>query len=98
MTTPVMEIVCDWAFRTTFEDIPPRTIEFAKAQVLSIVAAMFAGGRAAFLKPFYRAVRSWGDREEATVVGAGFQTSMRSAGMVNAVAAQALEWEDYLKS
>ncbi|MGQ9476778.1 MAG: MmgE/PrpD family protein [Actinomycetota bacterium] len=97
MTLPVTEMICDWARRTTFEDIPPRTIERAKDQVLSVVAAMFAGSGAAFLRPFYRSVRSWGDREEANVVGAGFQTSMRSAGMVNAVAAQALEWEDYLK-
>ncbi len=98
MTLPVTEILCDWACRTTFEDIPPRTVRCAKEQVLSIVAAMLAGSRAEFLQPLYGAVRSWGDREESTVVGAGFRSSMRSAGMANAVAAQALEWEDYLKS
>ncbi len=98
MTVPVTEMLCDWACRTTFDDIPPRTVRCAKEQVLSIIAAMFAGSRADFLQGLYRAVKSWGDREEATVVGAGFRSSMRSAGMANAVAAQALEWEDYLKS
>ncbi|WP_287153149.1 MmgE/PrpD family protein [Candidatus Solincola tengchongensis] len=98
MKIPVTEILCEWACRTTFEDIPPRTVRCAKEQVLSIVAAMLAGSRADFLQPLYRAARSWGDREEATVVGGGFRSSMRTAGMVNAVAAQALEWEDYLKS
>lgn len=98
MTLPVTEILCEWASRTTFEDIPPRTIQCAKEQVISIIAAIYAGSRVDFLQPLYRAVREWGDREEATLIGAGFKSSMRSAGMANAVAAQALEWEDYLKS
>src|SRR3989442_14058377 len=43
-----------------------------------------------------RAVRSFGDRAEATVIGRNrFTTSARQAAMANSFLAQLLEWEDW---
>jgi len=93
---PVTETLSRWVEGLRFEDIPTRTIECAKEQVIGIVGAILAGSRTEECRPLYAAIREWGDRQEATVVGAGFRSSMRHAGMANAVAAQCLEWEDYL--
>lgn len=98
MILPVTEILSEWAYGLSYDDIPAKTIQCAKEQVLSIVAAIYAGSRTEELQPLYRALASWGEREEATVIGTRLKCSMRNAGMVNAVAAQTLEWEDYLKS
>jgi 2-methylcitrate dehydratase PrpD len=47
-------------------------------------------------RKFAAAVRGFGDRAEATVIGAGpFRTSARHAALLNSVYAQVLEWEDW---
>ena len=98
MTIAVTEIISEWACKLRFEDIPSRTVTCAKEQVIGIAAAIVAGSRTEELQPLYRAIKAWGDKKEATVIGARFKTSMRNAGMANAIAAQTLEWEDYLRS
>ncbi len=98
MTVPVTRILSEWAAGLTFEDIPKKTVRCAKEQVVSILAAIYASSRTETCRPLYAALASWGDREESTVVGAGLKSSMRHAGMANAFAAQALEWEDYLQA
>jgi len=51
MTLPVTEILCEWASRTTFEDIPLRTVQCAKEQVISIIAAIYAVAGPIFSNP-----------------------------------------------
>src|SRR5207244_6138899 len=47
-------------------------------------------------RKFARAVQGFGDRPEATVIGARpFRTSVRHAALLNSVFAQVLEWEDW---
>jgi 2-methylcitrate dehydratase PrpD len=47
-------------------------------------------------RKFARAVRSFGDRPEATVIGPNpWRTSVRHAALLNSVSAQILEWEDW---
>ncbi len=93
---PVTETLSAWVAGLKFEDIPPKTIACAKEQIVGITAATLAGSRTEECRPLYAALREWGDKAESTVIGAGFKSSMRHAGMANAVAAQCLEWEDYL--
>ena len=95
---PVTGILSTWAAGLRYRDIPEKTIQCAKEQVVGITAAILAGSRTEELQPLYRAIESFGDRKESTLIGRGAMTSMRHAGMANAVAAQTLEWEDYLKS
>ncbi len=94
----VTEILSEWASGLAFTDIPKKTVGCAKEQVIGIVAAILAGSRTDELAPLFAGVESFGDREESTLIGRGTKSSMRHAGMANAVAAQTLEWEDYLRS
>ena len=98
MTIPVTEILSEWTHNLKYDDIPAKTIKCAKEQVISIIAAIYAGSRTEECKPLYGALAEWDDKKESTVIGANLKSSMRHAGMANAVAAQTLEWEDYLKS
>ena len=68
----------------------------AKEQLTSILGAMYAGSRMPPGRSFERAVRGFGDRHEATVLGRRcFRTSARHAALLNSVYAQVLEWEDW---
>ncbi|MDD3718111.1 MAG: MmgE/PrpD family protein [Actinomycetota bacterium] len=98
MSVEVTRILAEWVHALRFEDIPDRTLQCAKEQIVGIIAATYAGSRSTASAPLYAALRDWEDRPESTVVGAGFKSSMRHAGMANAFAAQILEWEDYLLS
>jgi len=98
VTIAVTEIISDWACSLSFKDIPSRTVTCAKEQVIGIIAAILAGSRTEECRPLYKALKIWSGSEESTVIGAAFKTNMRDAGMVNAIVAQTLEWEDYLRS
>ena len=90
------ETFARWVHGLAYEDIPAKAIANAKDQLLSILGAAFAGRHTEAGLAITEAVRRWGDRPEATVVGAGYRTSMRSAGLVNSVNAQVLEFEDWV--
>ncbi len=90
------ETFARWVHELRFEDIPEEAVENARQQLLSIVGAMFAGSLTEAGVAIAAAVREWGEREESTVVGSGYRCSMRSAGLVNSVNAQVLEFEDWV--
>ena len=93
---PVSRKLAEFVHGLRYEDLPPGTVKSAKEQVLSILGAMFAGSRMEPGRRFAGAVRGFGDRAEASVVGKGsFRTSARHAALVNSVYAQILEWEDW---
>jgi 2-methylcitrate dehydratase PrpD len=93
---PVTRRLAEFVAGLRYEDLPPGTVESAKEQILSIVGAMYAGSRMAPGRKFTRAVRGFGDRPEATVIGrTRFRTSARHAALLNSVHAQVLEWEDW---
>lgn len=90
------EILCRWVHDLRYEDIPPRVIERAKDQLLSILGAMLAGSRTEAGIRIISAVRTWEERPESTIVGGSFKCSMRTAGLVNSVNAQVLEFDDWV--
>jgi 2-methylcitrate dehydratase PrpD len=93
---PVTRRLAEWVAGLRYEDLPPGTIASAKEQLKSILGAMYAGSRMPPGRKFARAVRGFGERPEATVIGrAPFRTSARHAAMLNSVYAQVLEWEDW---
>ncbi len=93
---PVTKRLADFTAGLRFEDLPPGTVRAAKEQLLSIIGAMYAGSRTVPGRKFARAVRGFGDRGEATAIGAHpFRTSARHAALLNSVYAQVLEWEDW---
>ena len=93
---PVTRTLAEFVAGLTYGDLPPGTIASAKEQLKGILGAMYAGSRMGPGKKFAEAVRSFGDRQEATVIGQGpFRTSARHAALLNSVYAQILEWEDW---
>jgi 2-methylcitrate dehydratase PrpD len=93
---PVTRLLSDFVAGLRYEDIPPGAIASAKEQLKSILGAMYAGSRMPPGVKFARAVRGFGERAEATVIGrAPFKTSARHAALLNSVYAQILEWEDW---
>lgn len=93
---PVTRRLAEFTHDLRYEDLPPGTVQSAKEQILGIVGAIYGGSRMEPGRRFARAVRGFGDRPEATVIGkGGFRTSARHAAMLNSVYAQILEWEDW---
>jgi 2-methylcitrate dehydratase PrpD len=93
---PVTRRLAEFTHGLRYEDLPAGTVASAKEQILGIIGAIYGGSRMDPGRKFARAVRSFGDRPEATVIGkGGFRTSARHAAMLNSVYAQILEWEDW---
>jgi 2-methylcitrate dehydratase PrpD len=93
---PVTRRLAEFVAGLAYDHLPAGTIASAKEQLTSILGAMYAGSRMPPGQKFARAVRGFGDRAEATVIGQGcFRTSARHAALLNSVYAQVLEWEDW---
>lgn len=93
---PVTRTLAEFVADLRYEDLPRGTVVNAKEQLKSILGAIYAGSRMAPGRKFAAAVRGFGDRPEATVIGRQpFRTSARHAALLNSVHAQVLEWEDW---
>src|SRR5919198_1596406 len=93
---PVTRLLAEFVAGLRYEDLPPGTVKQAKEQLKGILGSMWAGSRMPPARRFAGAVRSFGDRAEATAIGRrSFRTSARHAALLNSVYAQVLEWEDW---
>jgi 2-methylcitrate dehydratase PrpD len=93
---PATRTLAEFVAGLGYDDLPPGAVASAKEQLTSILGAMYGGSRMAPARKFARAVRGFGDRAEATVIGRKpFRTSARHAALLNSVYAQLLEWEDW---
>jgi 2-methylcitrate dehydratase PrpD len=93
---PVTRLLAEFVARLRYEDLPPGAVTSAKEQLKGILGTIYAGSRMPPGQKFALAVRGFGDRPEATVIGQGcFRTSARHAALLNSVYAQILEWEDW---
>src|SRR5438093_2598211 len=92
----VTATLAGWVHGLRFDQIPPEQIQAAKDQVKNILGVIYAGSTMAPGIKLARAVQSFQDRAEATVIGRNrFRTSARQAAMANSFLAQLLEWEDW---
>ncbi len=92
----VCEAYADFTVNLRFEDIPESAVKAAKDQLLNILAATFAGARTKPAQILAETVRAWGDREESSVFGFNFKTSMRAAAFVNSCNAVNLDYDDHI--
>ncbi len=90
------ETYANWVHELRFEDLPEGAVRNAKEQLLGILGATYAGAATEAGQAIIAAVREWGDRRESSVVAGDYQTSVRSAALVNSVSAQVLEYEDWV--
>ena len=68
---------------TTYEDIPPSSVDYAKQLVLSVTGATLAGNTEPAGKIITDYVRSQGASPEVGVFGAGFKTTMDNAALAH---------------
>ena len=94
---PVTRNLAAWMADLDFAKLPSDAVATAKAQLKSILAAMYAGSQMAPAAKTAAAIDAFPDHPDSTVVrpAIGRKTSMRSAALANSVAAQVLEWEDW---
>lgn len=88
--------VAEWAHNLKFEQIPKEVVERVKNQLINMVATIYAGSMMEPGQKIIKAVKTWGDKPESTVISGGCKTSMQNAAMVNSFLSCILEYEDYL--
>ena len=78
------------------DDVPERTLERARLQAASTVAAALAGATAPGVVRLRDAVRTWAADGPAGVVGEADPLEPAAAAYANAAASIAHDWDDYL--
>lgn len=80
----------------SFEDLPPRVVEKAKEQFLSVLGAIYAGATTKPGQILTRTILEYGSRPEATILPGGERASVFDAITVNSGLSIALDYDDYL--
>ncbi|MEU8039594.1 MmgE/PrpD family protein [Streptosporangium sp. NPDC049078] len=78
----------------TFDDLPEPVVAKARHLLLDFFGAALAGGRVPEAATITELVRARGGTPEATVLGAGFSTTLADAAYANGCAADVLEHQD----
>ena len=90
ITKKLSERICE----TQFAHFPFDVLEYSKSLVLSALGAMVAGATLPTAKIMTKYIQRMGGNPEATVMGAGFRSSVENAAMANGTFAHATEYED----
>lgn len=88
--------IAEWVSALRFEDLPPRIVEEAKTQILSVLGAVYASLEADVTGPLLRTIASRPAAPEATLLATGERVSAESAVYANAALSMALDYDDYL--
>ena len=88
------EVLADFLFRTTLEDIPPEACQKSKRAILDVIAAAFAGIPHPVGKTMLALVKEMGGNPAATILGDGHRTSPPWAAYANGTLAHAIDYDD----
>lgn len=88
--------IAAWAASLRYEDVPERVHSRAKAQILSVVAAIHAGRHSEAARAALETARGWGGQEECVVLATGERLRRHDAIFVNACYSVAFDFDDYL--
>jgi 2-methylcitrate dehydratase PrpD len=94
--TTIIQRLADWAAGLSLERIPPRVIAKAKLQLLSTLAAVYAGYPTRAARAIREVILSTRSQGRARVFPQGEATSPTVAVVANAAASMALDFDDYL--
>jgi 2-methylcitrate dehydratase PrpD len=94
----VAEELSAFASAVTYEMLPARTVEFAKALVCKTLAGALGGSQTASAKSVAKLVRERALPPEAGVIGYSFRTSLWDAALTNVFTAHSSELEDVAHS
>jgi len=98
MHPPVTETLGRFAAEIPVDRIPPAAHASAKLKFLDTIAVTVAGSRHRSSTISFRTVQRLGGQPQCTVIGRRERVSVEQAGYLNALAAHALEYDDYTKS
>src|SRR3712207_1241923 len=97
MPTQVTAALWRFAAETAADRIPAAALESAKLKFLDTIAVAVAGSRHRSTIISMDVVKQLGGNPHCAVVGRTERVSVEQAGYINAVAAHALEYDDYTK-
>jgi len=92
----IVERIADWSSSLRFEDIPQRVVSKAKLQILSVMAAVYAGYSTRAARAIREIIMSTRANGRSVVFPSGESTSPTVAVVANAAASMALDYDDYL--
>ena len=92
----VIEDVADWVSGLSYDDIPPRVLELARNQVISVLGAIYAGAGCAGGKAVIDTVEKLGGEGPCTVYPGGERRPFYDALLQNCSLSMALDYDDYL--
>ena len=80
--------------KTSYEDIPPSTVDLTKKCVLDTIGVLLAGASSVEGQMIAELVNEWGGKEESTVINYGFKVPAHHAVLANSTMARALDMDD----
>ena len=86
--------IADRVVATRIGDLAPDVVDYTSTLAMSALGAMVSGHRCTAGPETVAYVRRHGGEPQATVLGAGFRSSVELAGFANATFAHATEYED----
>ncbi|MHA1270748.1 MAG: MmgE/PrpD family protein [Candidatus Helarchaeota archaeon] len=94
----IAEDIAEFVANLDYNKIPQRVIKKAKDQILGVIGAIYAGAQTKPGEIIINTIKSFGDKEEASLIPSGFKTSVRSCVLGNSSVGVALDYVDYLLS
>ncbi|MHB8896012.1 MAG: MmgE/PrpD family protein [Candidatus Geothermincolia bacterium] len=92
----IIESIASWSSGLKLEEIPPRVLEVARNQVLSVMGAIHAGAGCAGGKSVIETVKAMGVNGPCGTYPGGQASLLMPAVLQNASLAMALDYDDYL--
>ncbi|MGE5542858.1 MAG: MmgE/PrpD family protein [Bacillota bacterium] len=86
--------LADFCSNLKLSDVPAKVVATARWCVADTLATICGGAMTGEGEQFTRTIRSWGDPAEATVIGSGFKSSVRSAALANGTLCEIIEYQD----
>ncbi len=96
MPEPHLLRIARWAHELSVDDIPPRVLEKARLQMLSVIGAIHASARHQLGLLILESVRAWSAPGPSTLIATGERVDTLSAIYANASLSLALDYDDYL--
>ncbi len=87
------EKLARFVLETTYHDLPPKTVQYAKNLALSVLGSIIWGSTLPAGKIIARLLKEMGGATEAGVIGSGFKAPVANAALAGGSFAHAAEWE-----
>lgn len=90
----LMATLVEHVSRTTFSDLPPAAVDYAKRSIIDTIAVTIAGSSAEGCREVVELVKEWGGKEESTIWVYGGRVPATLAGLAIGPMARARDFGD----